>query len=213
VTTDCNSATSHLDPPRAQLAVAGGAQHRRYRRPPAGGDRCLLQTRPSRGVQGSGSGRPGLRMPGAGAPGRQRQNASLYNDSNGPPRSIRLGGRHGRGHQDYGKRPGAGLRTEGDFVPPRIEPQRPGGSEYLRWCMGVAGVPGARLTREKAVDKVVMSAAQSGYSTGPRLRGGRLSRARRVLPAGEWAFAAPACDPSRLRLDAAFFGSRRVASS
>src|SRR5438067_9801189 len=68
--------------------------------------------------------------------------------------------------EDYAHRLQAGFKNEGDFVLLIGSSHNDlGGSEYLKVVHGhVAGRPPALdLTREKAVDRVILAAAQSGY--------------------------------------------------
>jgi len=113
---------------------------------------------------------------------------------------------------DYGKRLGAGLRKEGDFVLLIGSSHNDlGGSEYLKVVHGhVAGRPPALdLTREKAVDRVVLSAAQSGYlhSAHDCAEGGMLVALAECCLLGDMGVRCPGLRPEPpLRLDAAFFG-------
>ena len=106
----------------------------------------------------------------------------------------------------------AGLRSEGDFVLLIGSSHNDlGGSEYLKVVHGhVAGRPPALdLTREKAVDRVIMSAAQSGYlhSAHDCAEGGMLIALAECCLLGEMGVRCPGLRPEPpLRLDAAFFG-------
>jgi phosphoribosylformylglycinamidine synthase len=113
---------------------------------------------------------------------------------------------------DYGKRLGAGLRVEGDFVLLIGSSHNDlGGSEYLKIEHGhVAGRPPALdLTREKAVNRLILSAVQSGYihSAHDCAEGGMLVALAECCLLGGVGVRCPAIRPEPpLRLDAAFFG-------
>jgi phosphoribosylformylglycinamidine synthase len=86
-----------------------------------------------------------------------------------------------------------------------------GGSEYLKVVHGhVAGrPPSLDLTREKAVNRVITSAAQSGYlhSAHDCAEGGMLVALAECCLLGGIGVRCPALRPEPpLRLDAAFFG-------
>jgi phosphoribosylformylglycinamidine (FGAM) synthase-like enzyme len=237
VTTDCNARYCHLDPHLgAQLAVAEAARNivATGARPLAVTD-CLNFANPDRpevyweleeAVQGLAYACRALELPVVSG------NVSLYNESNGESHlpAMRGGGPGARGApgrvgiyptpvvgmvgviDDYGKRLGAGLRTEGDFVLLIGSSHNDlGGSEYLKVVHGhVAGRPPALdLTREKAVDKVVLSAAQSGYlhSAHDCAEGGMLVALAECCLLGGTGIRCPGLRPEPpLRLDAAFFG-------
>jgi phosphoribosylformylglycinamidine synthase subunit PurL len=140
-------------------------------------------------------------------------NVSLYNDSSGtsaiyPTPVVGMVGVI----DDYDKRLGAGLRTEGDFVLLIGSSHNDlGGSEYLKVVHGhVAGRPPALdLTREKAVMRVVTSAARSGYlhSAHDCADGGMLVALAECCLLGGIGIRCPGLRPEPpLRLDAAFFG-------
>src|SRR5215813_14691372 len=113
---------------------------------------------------------------------------------------------------DYGKRLGAGLRVEGDFVLLIGSSHNDlGGSEYLKVEHGqVAGrPPSLDLTREKAVNRLMLLAAQSGYlhSAHDCAEGGMLVALAECCLLGGIGVRCPAIRPEPpLRLDAAFFG-------
>jgi phosphoribosylformylglycinamidine synthase subunit PurL len=218
VTTDCNARYCHLDPHLgAQLAVAEAARNivATGARPLAVTD-CLNFANPDRpevyweleeAVQGLAYACRTLELPVVSG------NVSLYNDSNGasaiyPTPVVGMVGVI----DDYSKRLGAGLRTEGDFVLLIGSSHNDlGGTEYLKVVHGhVAGRPPALdLTREKAVDRVVMSAAQSGYlhSAHDCAEGGMLVALAECCLLGEMGVRCPGLRPEPpLRLDAAFFG-------
>jgi phosphoribosylformylglycinamidine synthase len=114
--------------------------------------------------------------------------------------------------EDYGKRVGAGFRAEGDFVLLIGSSHNDlGGSEYLKVEHGyVAGRPPALdLTREQAVDRVILTAAQNGYlhSAHDCAEGGMLVALAESCLLGGVGVRCPSMRPeSPLRLDAAFFG-------
>src|SRR5438552_522524 len=111
-----------------------------------------------------------------------------------------------------GTRLGAGFRADGDFVLLIGSSQNDlGGSEYLKVEHGyVAGRPPALdLTREQAVNRVVLAAAQSGYlhSAHDCADGGMLVALAECSLLGGTGVRCPAIRPEPpLRLDAAFFG-------
>jgi len=140
-------------------------------------------------------------------------NVSLYNDSNGesaiyPTPVIGMIGVI----DDYARKLGAGLRTEGDFVLLIGSSHNDlGGSEYLKVEHGyVAGRPPALdLMREQAVNRVVLAAAQSGHlhSAHDCADGGMLVALAECCLLGGIGVRCPAVRPEPpLRLDAAFFG-------
>jgi len=113
---------------------------------------------------------------------------------------------------DYGKRVQAGLRAEGDFVLLIGSSHNDiGGSEYLKVEHGhVAGrPPSLDLAREKAVQRLILSAAHSGYlhSAHDCAEGGMLVALAESCLLGGIGVRCPAIRPEPpLRLDAAFFG-------
>jgi phosphoribosylformylglycinamidine synthase subunit PurL len=218
VTTDCNSRYCHLDPHLgAQLAVAEAARNiiATGARPLAVTD-CLNFANPDRpevyweleeAIAGLAYACRALEVPVVSG------NVSLYNDSNGesaiyPTPVVGMVGVI----DDYGKRLGAGLRAEGDFVLLIGSSHNDlGGSEYLKVEHGhVAGRPPALdLTREKAVNRLMLSAAQSGYlhSAHDCAEGGMLIALAECCLLGGIGVRCPAIRPEPpLRLDAAFFG-------
>jgi phosphoribosylformylglycinamidine synthase subunit PurL len=218
VTTDCNARYCHLDPHLgAQLAVAEAARNivATGARPLAATD-CLNFANPDRpevyweleeAVQGLAYACRTLELPVVSG------NVSLYNDSSGtsaiyPTPVVGMVGVI----DDYDKRLGAGLRTEGDFVLLIGSSHNDlGGSEYLKVVHGhVAGRPPALdLTREKAVMRVVTSAARSGYlhSAHDCADGGMLVALAECCLLGGIGIRCPGLRPEPpLRLDAAFFG-------
>ena len=218
VTTDCNARYCHLDPHLgAQLAVAEAARNiiATGARPLAVTD-CLNLANPERPevyweleetVAGMAYACRTLELPVVSG------NVSLYNDSNGesaiyPTPVIGMIGVI----DDYGRRLGAGLRTEGDFVLLIGSSHNDlGGSEYLKVEHGyVAGRPPALdLMREQAVNRVVLAAAQSGHlhSAHDCADGGMLVALAECCLLGGIGVRCPAVRPEPpLRLDAAFFG-------
>ena len=218
VTTDCNSRYCHLDPHLgAQLAVAEAARNivATGARPLAVTD-CLNFANPDRpevyweleeAVQGLAYACRNLELPIVSG------NVSLYNDSNGesaiyPTPVVGMVGVI----DDYDKRLGAGLRIEGDFVLLIGSTHNDlGGSEYLKVEHGhVAGrPPSLDLTREKSVNRLILSAAQSGYlhSAHDCSDGGMLVALAECCLLGGMGVRCPAVRPEPpLRLDAAFFG-------
>jgi phosphoribosylformylglycinamidine synthase subunit PurL len=218
VTTDCNARYCHLDPHLgAQLAVAEAARNiiATGARPLAVTD-CLNFANPDRpevyweleeAVAGLAYACRTLELPVVSG------NVSLYNDSNGdsPIYPTPVVGMVGV-IDDYGKRLSAGLRVEGDFVLLIGSSHNDlGGTEYLKVEHGhVAGRPPALdLTREKAVNRVIMSATQSGYlhSAHDCAEGGMLVALVECCLLGGIGVRCPALRPEPpLRLDAAFFG-------
>jgi phosphoribosylformylglycinamidine synthase subunit PurL len=218
VTTDCNARYVHLDPHLgAQLAVAEAARNivSTGARPLAVTD-CLNFANPDRpevyweleeAIAGLASACHALEIPVVSG------NVSLYNDSNGtsaiyPTPVVGMVGVI----DDYGKRLGAGLRADGDFVLLIGSSHNDlGGSEYLKVEHGhVAGRPPALdLSREKAVNRLMLSAAQSGYlhSAHDCAEGGMLVALAECCLFGGIGVRCPAIRPEPpLRLDAAFFG-------
>jgi phosphoribosylformylglycinamidine synthase len=140
-------------------------------------------------------------------------NVSLYNDSNGesaiyPTPVVGMVGVI----DDYGRRLGAGLRAEGDFVLLIGSSHNDmGGSEYLKVEHGyVAGRPPALdLTREQAVNRLVLAGAENGFlhSAHDCAEGGMLVALAECCLLGGIGVRCPAIRPEPpLRLDAAFFG-------
>src|SRR5690242_10444264 len=218
VTTDGNGRYCHLDPHLgAQLAVAEAARNivATGARPLAVTD-CLNFANPDRpevfweleeAIAGLAAACRSLDVPVVSG------NVSLYNDSNGtsaiyPTPVVGMVGVI----EDYGKRLQAGLRGEGDFVLLVGSSHNDlGGSEYLKVEHGhVAGrPPSLDLSREKAVQRLILSAAQSGYlhSAHDCSEGGMLVALAEACLLGGIGVRCPAIRPEPpLRLDAAFFG-------
>ena len=218
VTADCNARYCHLDPHLgAQLAVAEAARNivATGARPLAVTD-CLNLANPDRPevyweleetVAGLAYACRAMELPIVSG------NVSLYNDSNGesaiyPTPVVGMIGVI----DDYGKRMGAGFRADGDFVLLIGSSHNDlGGSEYLKVQHGyVAGRPPALdLTREQAVNRVVLAAAQSGYlhSAHDCAEGGMLVALAESSMLGGIGVRCPAIRPEPpLRLEAAFFG-------
>ena len=218
MTTDCNARYCHLDPHLgAQLAVAEAARNivATGARPLAVTD-CLNFANPDRPevyweleetIAGLAYACRTLDLPVVSG------NVSLYNDSNGesaiyPTPVVGMIG----AIDDYNKRLGAGFRGEGDFVLLIGSSHNDlGGSEYLKVEHGhVAGRPPALdLTREQAVNRVVLAAAQSGYlhSAHDCAEGGMLVALAECCLLSGVGVRCPAVRPEPpLRLDAAFFG-------
>jgi phosphoribosylformylglycinamidine synthase len=218
MTTDCNSRYCHLDPHLgAQLAVAEAARNivATGARPLAVTD-CLNLANPDRPevyweleetVAGLAHACRALELPVVSG------NVSLYNDASGesPIYPTPVVGMVGL-IDDYSKRLGAGLRAEGDFVLLIGSSHNDlGGSDYLKVEYGVvAGRPPALdLAREKAVNKLILSAAQSGYlrSAHDCADGGMLVALAEACLLGGIGVRCPSLRPeSPLRLDSAFFG-------
>jgi phosphoribosylformylglycinamidine synthase len=218
MTTDCNARYCHLDPHLgAQLAVAEAARNiiATGARPLAVTD-CLNFANPDRPevywemeetIAGLAYACRALEVPVVSG------NVSLYNDSNGesaiyPTPVIGMLGVI----DDYGKRLSAGFRSEGDFVLLIGSSHNDlGGTEYLKVEHGyVAGRPPALdLTREQAVNRLVLAAAQNGYlhSAHDCAEGGMLVALAECCLLGGIGVRCPAIRPEPpLRLDAAFFG-------
>ena len=218
VTTDCNARYCHLDPHLgAQLAVAEAARNivATGARPLAVTD-CLNFANPDRPevywemeetIAGLAYACRALEIPVVSG------NVSLYNDSNGesaiyPTPVIGMVGLI----DDYGKRLGAAFSQDGDFVLLIGSSHNDlGGTEYLKVEHGyVAGRPPALdLTREQAVNRLVLAAAQSGYlhSAHDCAEGGMLVALAECCLLGGIGLRCPAIRPEPpLRLDAAFFG-------
>jgi phosphoribosylformylglycinamidine synthase len=218
VTTDGNGRYCHLDPHLgAQLAVAEAARNivATGARPLAVTD-CLNFANPDRpevfweleeAIAGLAAACRSLDVPVVSG------NVSLYNDSNGtsaiyPTPVVGMVGVI----EDYGKRLQAGLRSEGDFVLLIGSSHNDlGGSEYLKVEHGhVAGrPPSIDLSREKTVQRLILSAAHSGYlhSAHDCAEGGMLVALAECCLLGNVGVRCPAIRPEPpLRLDAAFFG-------
>jgi phosphoribosylformylglycinamidine synthase len=228
MTTDCNSRYCHLDAHLgAQLAVAEAARNivATGARPLAVTD-CLNLANPDRPevywqleetVAGLAQACRALELPVVSG------NVSLYNDSSGesaiyPTPVVGMIGLI----DDYGRRLTAGLRSEGDFVLLVGSSHNDlGGSEYLKVEHGrVAGrPPGLDLTRERAVQRVVVAAAENGLlrSAHDCADGGMLVALAECCLLGGLGVRCPALRPEPpLRMDAAFFGespSRFVVSA
>jgi phosphoribosylformylglycinamidine synthase subunit PurL len=236
MTTDCNSRYCHLDPNLgAQLAVAEAARNivATGAEPLAVTD-CLNLANPDRPeiyweleetVAGLAAACKALELPIVSG------NVSLYNETfparveGGLPRSGRA---DGAGHEsgifptpvvgmvglleDYGRRLGAGLRNEGDFVVLVGSSHNDlGGSEYLKVEHGlVAGRPPALdLTRERAVNKLVLNAARADMvrSAHDCSEGGMLVALAECCLLGGIGVRCPPLRPEApVGLDAAFFG-------
>jgi phosphoribosylformylglycinamidine synthase subunit PurL len=218
VTTDCNSRYCHLDPHvGAQLAVAEAARNvvATGAHPLAVTD-CLNFANPDRPevywemeetIAGLAHACRALDLPIVSG------NVSLYNDSSGesaiyPTPVVGMLGLI----DDYAKRLGAGLRAEGDFVLLIGSSHNDlGGSEYLKVEHGlVAGrPPGLDLARERAVDRLVLAAADNGllHSAHDCAEGGMLVALAECCLLGGIGVRCPAIRPEApLRMDAAFFG-------
>jgi phosphoribosylformylglycinamidine synthase len=218
MTTDCNSRYCHLDPHLgAQLAVAEAARNiiATGARPLAITD-CLNLANPDRPevyweleetVAGLAHASRALDIPIVSG------NVSLYNDASGespiyPTPVIGMVGLI----EDYGKRLGAGFRSEGDFVLLIGSSHDDlGGSEYLKVEHGlVAGrPPSLDLAREKAVNQLILTAAQNGYlrSAHDCAEGGMLVALAEACLLGGMGVRCPAVRPEPpLRMDSAFFG-------
>ena len=235
VTTDCNSRYCHLDPHvGAQLAVAEAARNlvATGAHPLAVTD-CLNFANPDRPevywemeetIAGLAHACRALDLPIVSG------NVSLYNESfpargeGGPPQSGRPDGAVSSAIyptpvvgmigliDDYAKRLRAGLRAEGDFVLLIGSSHNAlGGSEYLKVEHGlVAGRPPALdLARERAVDRLVLAAADNGllHSAHDCAEGGMLVALAECCLLGGIGVRCPAIRPEApLRMEAAFFG-------
>ncbi len=235
VTTDCNSRYCHLDPHvGAQLAVAEAARNlvATGAHPLAVTD-CLNFANPDRPevywemeetIAGLAHACRALDLPIVSG------NVSLYNESfpargeGGPPQSGRPDGAVSSAIyptpvvgmigliDDYAKRLRAGLRAEGDFVLLIGSSHNDlGGSEYLKVEHGlVAGRPPALdLARERAVDRLVLAAADNGllHSAHDCAEGGMLVALAECCLLGGIGVRCPAIRPEApLRMEAAFFG-------
>jgi phosphoribosylformylglycinamidine synthase len=218
VTTDCNSRYCHLDPHLgAQLAVAEAARNivATGAHPLAVTD-CLNFANPDRPevywemeetIAGLAHACRALDLPIVSG------NVSLYNDSSGesaiyPTPVVGMVGLIA----DYSKRLGAGLRAEGDFVMLVGSSHNDlGGSEYLMLEHEVvAGRPPALdLARERAVQRLVLTAAENGllHSAHDCAEGGMLVALAESCLLGGIGVRCPGLRPeSPLRMDAAFFG-------
>jgi phosphoribosylformylglycinamidine synthase len=218
MTTDCNSRYCHLDPNLgAQLAVAEAARNivATGARPMAVTD-CLNFANPDRPevfweleetIAGLAQACRAFEVPVVSG------NVSLYNDSGGdsgihPTPVIGMVGLI----EDYGRRLQAGFRNEGDFVLLIGSSHNDlGGSEYLKLEHGLLGgrPPALDLTRERAVMKLVLAAAQAGLlrSAHDCSDGGMLVALAECCLLGGIGVRCPALQPEApLRLDAAFFG-------
>jgi phosphoribosylformylglycinamidine synthase len=217
VTTDCNARYCHLDPHLgAQLAVAEAARNivATGARPLAVTD-CLNFANPDRPevywemeetIAGLAYACRALEVPVVSG------NVSLYNESEDsaiyPTPVVGMIGLI----DDYARRLGAGFRQDGDFVLLIGSSHNDlGGTEYLKVEHGyVAGRPPALdLTREQAVNRLILAAAQGGllHSAHDCAEGGMLvALAESCLLAG-MGVRCPALRPEPpLRLDGAFFG-------
>jgi phosphoribosylformylglycinamidine synthase II len=218
MTTDCNSRYCHLDPNLgAQLAVAEAARNivATGAEPLAVTD-CLNLANPDRPevyweleetVAGLATACKSLELPVVSG------NVSLYNDSSGdsaifPTPVVGMIGLL----EDYGRRLEAGLRSEGDFVLLVGSSHNDlGGTEYLKVVHGrVAGrPPELDLTREKAVNKLVLAAARAGLlrSAHDCSDGGMLVALAECCLLGGIGVRCPPLQPEApVRLDAALFG-------
>jgi phosphoribosylformylglycinamidine synthase len=235
MTTDCNSRYCHLDPRLgAQLAVAEAARNivATGARPLAVTD-CLNLANPDRPevywqleetVAGLAEACRALELPVVSG------NVSLYNEhfpAGGEGGRARSGRPDGAGQSaiyptpvvgmiglidDYSRRLTAGLRSEGDFVLLVGSSHSDlGGSEYLKVEHGrVAGRPPALdLTRERAVQSVVLAAAENGLlrSAHDCAEGGMLVALAECCLLGGLGVRCPPIRPEPpLRMDSAFFG-------
>jgi phosphoribosylformylglycinamidine synthase II len=218
VTTACNARYCHLDPNLgAQLAVAEAARNivATGAEPLAVTD-CLNLANPDRPevywqleetVAGLAHACRTLELPIVSG------NVSLYNESAGtdgiyPTPVIGMIGKI----DDYGHRLQSGFKSEGDFVLLIGSSHNDlGGSEYLKIEHGkVAGRPPALdLMRERAVQKVVLTAARSGLirTAHDCSDGGMLVALAESCLLGGIGMRGPALTPEPpLRTDAAFFG-------
>ncbi len=218
MTTDCNSRYCHLDPHLgAQLAVAEAARNiiATGARPLAVTD-CLNFANPDRPevyweleetIAGLAYACRALEVPIVSG------NVSLYNDASGesPIYPTPVVGMVGL-IDDYGKRLGAGLRAEGDFVLLIGSSHNDlGGSDYLKLKYDVVAgrPPSLDLAREKAVNRLMLTAAQSGYlrSAHDCADGGMLVALAEACLLSGIGVRCPSLRPEApLRLDSAFFG-------
>ena len=235
VTTDCNSRYCHLDPHvGAQLAVAEAARNlvATGAHPLAVTD-CLNFANPDRPevywemeetIAGLAHACRALDLPIVSG------NVSLYNESfpargeGGPPQSGRPDGAVSSAIyptpvvgmigliDDYAKRLRAGLRAEGDFVLLIGSSHNDlGGSEYLKveHGLGAGRPPALDLARERAVDRLVLAAADNGllHSAHDCAEGGMLVALAECCLLGGIGVRCPAIRPEApLRMEAAFFG-------
>jgi len=218
VTTSCNARYCHLDPNvGAQLAVAEAARNiiATGAQPLAVSD-CLNFANPDRPevywemeetIDGLAHACRTLEIPIVSG------NVSLYNESAGeagiyPTPVVGMVGHI----EDYGQRLQAGFKHDGDFVLLIGSSHNDlGGSEYLKVLHGkVAGRPPALdLTRERAVNKLILTAARGGLlrSAHDCSDGGMLVALAEACLLGGLGMRGPALDPEPpLRLDAALFG-------
>jgi phosphoribosylformylglycinamidine synthase len=218
VTTSCNARHCHLDPNvGAQLAVAEAARNiiATGAQPLAVTD-CLNFANPDRPevywemeetIDGLAHACRTLEIPIVSG------NVSLYNESAGevgiyPTPVVGMVGLI----EDYGQRLQAGFKHDGDFVLLIGSSHNDlGGSEYLKVLHGkVAGRPPALdLTRERAVNKLILTAARGGLlrSAHDCSDGGMLVALAEACLLGGLGMRGPALDPEPpLRLDAALFG-------
>jgi phosphoribosylformylglycinamidine synthase II len=218
VTTACNSRYCHLDPNAgAQHAVAEAARNiiATGAKPLAVTD-CLNLANPDRPevywqleetIAGLAQACRALEVPIVSG------NVSLYNESAGsagiyPTPVVGMIGQI----EDYGHRLQAGFHGEGDFVLLIGSSHNDlGGSEYLKVVHGrVAGRPPVLdLTRERAVGKLILTAAGAGLvrTAHDCSDGGMLVALAECCLLGAIGMRGPALTPEHpLRLDAAFFG-------
>jgi phosphoribosylformylglycinamidine synthase II len=218
MTTDCNSRYCHLDPNLgAQLAVAEAARNivATGAEPLAVTD-CLNLANPDRPevyweleetIAGLATACRAMDLPVVSG------NVSLYNDSSGesaifPTPVVGMVGLL----EDYAGRLEAGLQNEGDFVLLVGSSHNDlGGSEYLKVVHGrVAGrPPELDLTREKAVNRLVLAAAKAGLlrSAHDCSDGGMLVALAECCLLGGIGVRCPPLQPEApVRLDAALFG-------
>jgi phosphoribosylformylglycinamidine synthase II len=218
VTTDCNSRYCHLDPHLgAQHAVAEAARNivATGAQPLAVTD-CLNLANPDRPevyweleetIAGLANACRVLEIPIVSG------NVSLYNDSSGesaihPTPVVGMVGLL----EDYGKRLEARFRSEGEFVLLVGSSHNDlGGTEYLKVEHGrVAGRPPTLdLTRERAVQGLILAAAQSGLlrSAHDCSDGGMLVALAECCLLSGIGVRCPSLQPEQpVRLDAAFFG-------
>jgi phosphoribosylformylglycinamidine synthase len=236
MTTDCNSRYCHLDPNLgAQLAVAEAARNivATGAQPLAVTD-CLNLANPDRPevyweleetIAGLAQACRVLELPIVSG------NVSLYNETfpaRGEVTSSRSDQVDGASRtsaiyptpvigmigllEDYGRRLEAGLKNEGDFVLLVGSSHNDlGGSEYMKVEHGrVAGRPPALdLSRERAVDKLILAAAGAGLlrSSHDCSDGGMLVALAECCLLGGIGVRCPPIKPEApVRMDAAFFG-------
>jgi len=218
VTTDCNSRYCHLDPHvGAQLAVAEAARNIiATGARPIGATDCLNLANPDKPevyweleetISGLAQACRFLEIPIVSG------NVSLYNEAPGdaaiyPTPVVGMVGLL----DDYRRALGAGLRAEGDFVLLVGSSHNDmGGSEFMKVEHGIVqGPPPALdLSRERAVQHLVLAAAQHGYlhSAHDCAEGGMLIALAECCMIGGIGVRCPGLRPEApLRLDAAFFG-------